>query len=101
MGEVFYRVVDHYVSVAWGSPIFVDIYDLSGDFFESFEVSENEKDVAAALAPHFKGKARTGLSELAQTIAAYFQEGERDRFDPVLMNRFRVDPEELLDVGLV
>ena len=100
MGEVFYRVADRYVSVAWGNPVFVDIYDLSGDFFESFELDENERDVTAALEPHFKGKAKAGLSELVQTITDYFREGERDRYDPVLMNRFRVNPEELLDVGL-
>jgi len=100
MGEVFYRIADQYVSVAWGKPIYVDIYELSGDFSESLEVTGEEENLAATLDSHFKGKMKTGLTELVQAITGYFQATDGDASGPHVLGRFRVNEEELVDVGL-
>jgi len=98
MGEVFYRIAQHYVSLDWGQSVFVDIYSLSGDFVRSLEVSGSQEDITSTLEGQFQVKVRTGLAELGHAILQHFQNNQAGRQDA--LERFRVGEEELADVGL-
>jgi len=99
MGEVFYRVADHYVSIAWGDPVLVDVYDLSGDFSRTLEVSGGQADIASILEGELRGKVKIGLTELGQAIHQYFETGQ-EKSGTEALTRFQVPAEELADVGL-